>query len=494
MSTSSQPGATNPLDLPEIRMLIARHLTKGDLTQCVRVCRAWKDSFSPGIWYELQFYSQSQPSPNRDVLLRYRHHVHRLVFESYAGSECFKVEFPNLEYVELNRINYHKAVSKFLLLNRASVNHLVLSFTILQWSTLLDLPQLKTLSVNSRVLDKSFDSDFWELCTRLERLIINETNLPGLPDEAVFPEMKYIEIETFSQHDEVNIMEFTSRCPNIEEVFLPVGHKAPSMTYDFARLAVAGTWPKLTKVGFTTFKIPDEDTAEVLKSMAECIKWSTRESGFGPLSFEAFRSHFSSIQTLNLQWSPGVTSAMIQEILSSSPSLEKIVADKLDARDVADGKPWVCSSMVEFQITIDFEPAAEAIRDKSESTTTDGEMARLQRRVFGQLSVMRSLSRLSVGYENRRWSGSIHPKSHDLLLAGVDFRLCMGLDQLQGLRKLKMVLCQGMRQTMGKEEIDWISTHWTSLFFITGPLDVDDGERNAELVAILRERKINSSS
>lgn len=190
---------------------------------------------------------------------------------------------------------------------------------------------------------------------------------------------------------------------------------------------------------------------------------------------------------------------MVQEILSSCLKLERFAAWSLDARHVVDGKPWVCRCMVEFSVLIDFEPAAAAIAattftaaeaegvemSQKSSGTCEleiKEMTRLQRRVFGQMSVMRNICHLWVGYENHRWEGPSLERRNKFR-TGLDFRFSVGgLEQWQGFTQLTSFSYKDTRQSMTRLEVDWMKTHWKCLHNFRGPFDTADPKRNSELL------------
>ncbi|KAF9154791.1 hypothetical protein BG015_011973 [Linnemannia schmuckeri] len=53
--TKETPSSTNPLDLSEIRTVIATYLNSKDSLSCMRVSRAWFQDFAPYVWHTINF-------------------------------------------------------------------------------------------------------------------------------------------------------------------------------------------------------------------------------------------------------------------------------------------------------------------------------------------------------------------------------------------------------------------------------------------------------
>ncbi|KAG0263400.1 hypothetical protein DFQ27_001793 [Actinomortierella ambigua] len=47
-----------PMDLPELRMMVARHLSSRSLKACTRVCKAWHTSFQPVVWSRFSIHEK----------------------------------------------------------------------------------------------------------------------------------------------------------------------------------------------------------------------------------------------------------------------------------------------------------------------------------------------------------------------------------------------------------------------------------------------------
>ncbi|KAG0354221.1 hypothetical protein BC939DRAFT_435650 [Gamsiella multidivaricata] len=89
--------ASNPLDLPEIRLLISRFLTDNtqSLYACTLVSRAWYADFIPQLWRTLRFDRHLSHHITPEIFQRHEHLIQELVvndpdffLENYNGVGC----------------------------------------------------------------------------------------------------------------------------------------------------------------------------------------------------------------------------------------------------------------------------------------------------------------------------------------------------------------------------------------------------------------------
>ncbi|KAF9939513.1 hypothetical protein BGZ65_010305 [Modicella reniformis] len=412
------------------------------------------------------------------------------------------MEICNVAYRDLAAVSIACSINPTII-------HLILKNSSFSSSMALELLNLKLLEVHSGVF---VDKDFWVLCARLERLIIDRNTLPKLPTDVTFPDLTHLEIGEFVGQD-LNLVEFASRCRNLRVIRLPVGTGSKHlMAGEFGRLAMAGTWPRLRSLRFSPLDIPDAAVEGILGSMQPHLEWKVGKSGFGPQSFKTLRNHFRTILHLDLKQCQNVTSEMIQEVLSSCPQLVVFRGDRIEARHIVDGKPWVCSSLKELTVNIDFDfglasttttqgtpvavdaetteatTAIDSTKESAKPLENNG-MDQVQRRVFKQLSVLHDIRTLNVGFEDNVESG-VGAEGNSALHLGLDLRLRMGLDQLHCLKKITTLSFQGTLQTICVEDISWILVHWKSLESASGTFDSVDSQRNVQLIEILQKHGV----
>ncbi|KAF9933427.1 hypothetical protein FBU30_005461 [Linnemannia zychae] len=121
-------------------------------------------------------------------------------------------------------------------------------------------------------------------------------------------------------------------------------------------------------------------------------------------------------------------------------TLSKIKAYMLAAKDIRNGPgTWVCKGLESFQISISGfrDPLADVVR----------------KAVLRRFAALPRLRVLEIGAEN-----------------GTIMSLKYGLGQLSGLTQLTRVSIEPTRQSMRREEVEWIRNHWTNLTTLKGCL------------------------
>jgi hypothetical protein len=120
------------------------------------------------------------------------------------------------------------------------------------------------------------------------------------------------------------------------------------------------------------------------------------------------------------------------------------MVSRIDAVDIAEGKPWVCLGLKSLIVNIGFDPSTSH---------------HIQPLVFDQLSRLRHLQLL------RLWDHSYRvPKFQET----IDLSLEAGLGKLSTLRALQYLDWGRSTQKMGDQEIGWMLQHWRCLKFIHG--------------------------
>ncbi|KAG0274532.1 hypothetical protein BGZ95_009685 [Linnemannia exigua] len=93
-------GHTHPLDLPEVRSIIANFLSREDCTSCMRVNKDWFQDFAASVWHTIDFdkdYMFANLAPS--IIANYAHYIrHAIAIE-------------DLEYVSALQ---HKSINSLL--------------------------------------------------------------------------------------------------------------------------------------------------------------------------------------------------------------------------------------------------------------------------------------------------------------------------------------------------------------------------------------------
>ncbi|KAI1316563.1 hypothetical protein EDD11_009828 [Mortierella claussenii] len=502
-SLKSMSSAINPLDLPEVREQIKEYLEPKDLALCIRVCRDWYRSFLPGIWENILLLPGRY---NSAALQNHRHFIRGLSILGTPGPETANLICPKLErlFIFAFRQGDTTAMINFVVRHNSSPVHTVgLMGTNVDWQALSKLPHLKKLNVSGGVADIIDEPAtlqlFWDTCARVETLSLTRlviTSLQGLPQ--LFPNLKTLDIDFWSilMTDDSRI-ELARRCPNLENLFLLTNAlpRPPSIHLDGAeeepavqtlvRLATAGTWPRLQGLAFEGCDAQDQDVVQLLSAMQKCVTWHLSRAKYEPASFLALLDHASTLESLKLERSPTVTSGMIQRILTTCTRLKVFTGNRIRAQDIVESDSgWVCNRLKVLTLFIDFEsPLTSASLDAGVGVDAEELERQVQKKVFEQLSALKSIETLAIGYGHLEKVSLTHAQkiADTVIRHGLDLRLCAGLGKLGDLKKLWHLDCNAMRQQMEEEDVDWMIQHWKGLREIVGPLNTRDHKLNVRL-------------
>ncbi|KAF9349233.1 hypothetical protein BGX26_012435 [Mortierella sp. AD094] len=96
------PTLDSPMDLLEVRSMVARYLDPTSSANCARVCRAWNPLFQPLAWKEV-FYDQAsrRRGLNPEVLERRKHFIHSLDVSGRSHSDIPSIWFTNLSSLKV---------------------------------------------------------------------------------------------------------------------------------------------------------------------------------------------------------------------------------------------------------------------------------------------------------------------------------------------------------------------------------------------------------
>ncbi|KAF9099198.1 hypothetical protein BGX27_000653 [Mortierella sp. AM989] len=486
----SAPITLNPVELPEIRALIAQYLSKYDLAQCVRASQSWNALFLPYIWDQVILDQKTvERGFNLESLEPHSHLVKSISVTDTLKFGSLIAVCTNLKSLQL-RMSFGllkgfqqtlKHQLEAVLTPNISIVCLDLDTVHVDWAVIAGLKNLRELKLtNCETMIGSSPADFWNQDDiKLEALSLTFVNIPGLWEQStgkypIFQNIKALEIERMTKLPESIQVEIVRQCPNIETLrFRP--NIQSSITMIMVRLAAAGSWPKLRSLFYDGPKISDQGVVDILTSMDQCDQWDVSYADFTPLSFQALNNHFSTLTRVNLAYCWSVTSKMLQEVLSSCPLLRKFRGPTIHARDIVEGDPWVCSSLQTFVAFIDFgsqdgttgtsggdgmelehsDISAKAMLENSDTNE-------FQRLVYEQISQLRRLKILLIGVEPSL-TEDVQNHRH-----GLELKLGKGLELLSSLKELEIFGFNGTTQNMELEEVKWMITHWRRLGQIMG--------------------------
>ncbi|KAI8604487.1 hypothetical protein EDD21DRAFT_350865 [Dissophora ornata] len=466
----------NPLELPEIRLSIAEHLKKPDLVRCLRVCWSWHDTFLPLVWENLSVdnsrsVEQDQDAFTPEVLRSHCHLVTDLYIADWSGN--YPLDFPRIQTLDFHLDKgYTPFLEKYLAplirRNQSLVKLHVRSeshgYHCREWEMLLELPHLRELSLRTTYIHEDGIVRFWIICENLESLILEGVLFPeGTTPHApmCFRNIRKLVLSSVDGMEVKGQFRFISACPNLEDlawscssivsVDLDNGledNGAMGGTYfnEFAKDVGCKRWPRLTSLKIDG-QWTEEDTCLIIEGMQR-VKKINLENTFGPLTFQVLQRHFNNLVELRVETSSEAASKLLQNIMCSCPALKRLQGGSVLAKDVVEGKPWVCLSLETLIIFFMFSDTEQ----------------HLQPLVFECLAKLTRLEDLYC------WAARM--PFHEKYPVPLQFRLQSGLDALSGLWRMASFF-PGYDSSLSEEEVRWMLVHWKELVSVTD-VNIDD--------------------
>ncbi|KAG0027773.1 hypothetical protein BGZ81_005302 [Podila clonocystis] len=262
--------------------------------------------------------------------------------------------------------------------------------------------------------------------------------------------------------------------------------------------SVPDHWPQIESIEITTErsgKIKDKQLAAILSrarrrraggDQGGLVKLDVRWTGCGELSWQVLRtteapgtsisevqprpvlSHFQTLTELNVTHCMDVSSLMVQEVLSSCPTLKSIAANSIHVLDIAAGDPWVCLGLQSWSVFIDisFNSSGMEIISLKKDKLND-----LQPLVYKYLAKLTELQSLNLDYKPPIPRQSNQSSATPLLT--LDWQLKRGLGALSSLTKLREVhFLQRNRMGMTTSSAKWMIENWV----LRGPIKLNSVE------------------
>lgn len=465
------PLPPHPLKIPEILLQIARFIPTRSLPTCARVSRVWHKVFVLLIWQQVKV---QQGGRQYSLMSLWKH---RRLIKTLELEQCSTEYFEQLHYPILNTLvmthsgsgksDPTRLIEKHSSLTRLSLNGFGNTSLWKLWDTLLGFSRLSELKLSEMTLGKKDIDQFWQLCTRLERVDISQVSIPhqGNLLSFEFPRIKEIRVSRMARTGLDWFLEWIQHCSGLITLHWSNSDSGVDGAFvsEFTQLLAGGTWRDLNSLSIRIQTILDENLFIILESIHAGI---TRLDLHGISEWsdinllEELRPHMGQhLRELCVGTCKGVSSSALQVILSSCPLLEKLWGSRIDAVDVIQGSPWVCLRLEELSACFRFNP---------------GTIAQDQPLVFEQLARLTRLRGLHVGSASGGVVGG--PRFREAF----DLRLESGLDALSTLRSLRTISFGDTEQRMGEQEINWIMDNWWGLEEMHGELDLHRGDKVLE--------------
>ncbi|KAK3810287.1 MAG: hypothetical protein J3Q66DRAFT_352697 [Benniella sp.] len=462
----------NPLELPEIRSAVGQYLSRPDLARCLRVCKSWHASFVPLVWSTAHIYSYpSDNNPPLETFIRCSHYIKDLHLNINAPQEYMFTPCPNLLRLRVNGYWSKKSegadivpieIAQYEQLCYLSINgHNIQSQRII-WRP-IHYHSLSELELRNLEIEPTCTATFWDLCTQLVSLKIEEVTVAAMPARSIaFDRLQHLELELKSQTLE-HQLDWITQCPNLTS--LKWRSNGSRLASDFAEGFIPGTstWDSLRELMLARFEFADGQLAWIIGVMRELRALNVNSCRVGSRSLKALCLHSQSLRSLDIATCDVITPSFVPGVLASFPHLEFLAFDSVMSQDIIDGPPWACGSSL-TKLTAGF----QFIPDQDN-----------QYLVYHQRQVLQKVSRLTNLKELHLIRGRYNTRSLDL-------RLETGLDHLVTLKQLETfslftgIYCASVR------DVEWMIDNWKNLKKFNGNLKLtwlDDKHLTAKFQA-----------
>ncbi|KAI8604670.1 hypothetical protein EDD21DRAFT_435899, partial [Dissophora ornata] len=333
------------------------------------------------------------------------------------------------------------------------------------WDAIAECTRNERLTMRNAEVTLFELQSFWRACSTARTLemygiIFKMTAESALPDFKASDMSRVLHLRCSNiQHlpSEDFINWFLRRIPNLRSLHWSGSEIDDKALNAFCQGLSLNSWPDLDSLDIrpSAFML-DKNLARILDLLSKpLILFRVPRSEFGDQAFRSMqqRGFFDSIRELNLNRCLGVTSAMVQTILSSCPVLEVCFAGRsFYMSDIVHGRPWICRRMRSLGVNIDVDQSVE-----------DPDFLEQEHAVYKQLSIMTHIQRLAVNNEKASTQSS----------RTLDLRLGAGLGLLVGMRWLEEFWVKG-DQWMAEEDVLWIVENLPRLRHFTGRLHVEE--------------------
>ncbi|KAG0253846.1 hypothetical protein BG011_006133 [Mortierella polycephala] len=467
-NSTSPMDRTQPLDLPEIRMLIFQELSRRDLYSCLRVSKSWYTSALPLVWRHVIIIDDSERNPTFKSLQCQRHYIKSLDCQVPITRKYVHLEFPGLETLSIRYLRRQPglALSRFLALNPTLKRLCFESIYFdndqsLVWKAVSKLPSLQELECHG----VNIYGQHWIACApKLTKLIVRDSAISIGPFDrlqASIPTMKHLEMDlcnrrgsTIQEH-----LKFYAQYPALQSLALNLifcrreTGVNDAVSNEVARFFEADTWPGLVDLDFGVVTMTDEGISKMLRALRNPVRIRLNTPDFGPAAFQELRPHFSTLRRLDLANCPGFTSTMIVEVLESCPLLQELHGRQIWANDIINSQRWICQTSLEIFVAF--------IRfDFSHLTKLPPDSAEKIRAIFERLSGLTRLKKLDI-------SDTVYGR----FWRSLDLRVGNGLELLASLHDMEEIHFQGTCQAMGVRDLEWMGKHWPKLKDVKGMLN-----------------------
>ncbi|KAG0279806.1 hypothetical protein BGZ95_000156 [Linnemannia exigua] len=329
-----------PTQLPEILLLIGRHLSQGDLTSCIRVSHSWHYYLEPLLWSHVSIQrptsssssSSSSLSSNNSIsfsndnndnndnnrngffrninqsayeasIIKNVRHLHSLTIEFVQNPTLLHQLVPVLH----NRLSalitedYNPTIRQILLQNAQSIQSFTCrnvntrqrqQYSLPQpsheatefWKSLSSLMFLTELTLSNACIYSANLTVFWKMCGRLKVLSLESGFVCDLSPSSYlepFKTLRRVHLHRVSEYPQREL-DFIRFCPNLEHLAWRPLQLTPLNQFMFHLVTLEpDRLARITSVDFSYIDLFDKQLATVLSSGLRLVRLIAVHSPFG---------------------------------------------------------------------------------------------------------------------------------------------------------------------------------------------------------------------
>lgn len=271
--------------------------------------------------------------------------------------------------------------------------------------------------------------------------------------------------ESLAGYEKTVLTPFLQHCPQLQMLQPPLD--IPESAAKALFHVIQDYCPKLNEL-----KIRYQPLESVTSSLIlGCHKLNALSMDYGsmmgPAVMAALTSHSEFLTNLTIRSGTHITSAMIQQLMSTCRALRKAEfleedeeqsVNVLEINDMVSSE-WACQESLEgldFYLGLDYGEQGQ-----------DDEVRRvIARKAYQQLGRLTRLKWLKFGHEVVYSHYNRFPLRED----GVDFDMTVmtGMDEMKDMKALGSLMVNGVAHRMGMAEVVWIHENWPALTDISG--------------------------
>ncbi|KAF9434851.1 hypothetical protein BGZ76_007305 [Entomortierella beljakovae] len=337
------------------------------------------------------------------------------------------------------------------------------------WSTVRDLPNLKSLNISTTYIPHNVSEVFWQSCSRLSAISFYYTPMPNIPSSGTYSFDSIMSITLKSKQGDLTYqrqLELLKQCKGLYSIACHGGWDHMPLD-DFSLCATKGAWPNLHELDLDCSGVGDDVLQVLLNALVRLSRLQVKFTGFGPNAFQALGRHFDTLKYLDIQKCKNVNNRMSHIIMCSCPNLIELQVTVFAASVIFEiDQQWVCTQLKSLKVYFDLEGFD------------------MQTVILERLAGLTKLEYLDFGHRKDSTPGSCGG------LTSIRLSLDKGLDLLRSCQQLTTLRFFGVVQEMNEQDLDWILESWKHLESVYGTLS-DDGLRHIELAKIMESHGIS---